>query len=286
MLRRILLVAVIILTVALAGCMAPLMGPSNDSEESSEVPPTGSEDRHESPGRLLQWDRPLIVNGTRQDHHFDVRMARHDRASDCSFQQSGTKGSYLVFNKHRPLASGYYELGPDDREQRIRIQVSGEPPFMFIGDWSACIDSDRTRAYNLTSSYQVLEGDKTHDVVQITKNVTVPAGEESTETTWTPSPLTFRLLLARPDHDNRTGASYGSISIWDDRGTRICRDTYTPMGHEVDCVPFYFYPGPYTIRLNLTRPAARETTWPYIISYTEFHAGICDHGFTWEGLCT
>lgn len=266
----------LVLLSVLAGCLDP-MGPPDDGEG-----PPGDKAGH----RLdIVWDRPVIINETVMDDGFTVQVGRENEASECDFQEYGTKGSYFTYDRDGRTASGFYEMGPDERSQRFAVPLDGEPPFLFIADWSACLDSDATYAFNVSSGYEVWTGDRTLRIARTVVNVTVPPGETAATVDWTPGRFDYRLSLALPDTRNRTGASYGTISIQDARGTELCQDTYTPMDHTVDCVPYYFYPGPYQIRVNLTRPAARETTWPYIIETVRFHDGVCEFGFRWEGLC-
>lgn len=268
-------VAIAVLVVA-AGCVQP-GGPDG------EPPPAN--DEGEAPATEIRLRRPTILNATPPDGEVTLNITQYQAEDDVSRcgtnERAVLKVRLLAYDRAGPIWSTYYRYGLDEPHHEFRVPLEGTPPFLIIGDWSACIKEEHI--IGAEDPYNLYAFNRTSEHHHQDVTVEVPPGENRSSTEWDVPAWTWRLSQARPE--SRDGERYGEIRLVSEPEGTVCSDRFTPMDQEIDCLPFVLYPGSYEVVVELDSPAVQETTWTYDIDAPRFHDGVCEFGFTWEGIC-
>lgn len=282
--------AVVLMSASVAGCIQSPNGPNlsdpdppDGSEADSSTPPE-DDIRYEG----VHFTLPIILNRTPEDGQVILNITQEARDDServpCREEETwALKVRLRVYDRHGPTWSTYYRFALDEPFHRFRVPIEGDPPFVVIGDDSACLG--RAALASMVSSWNPRIVQPLQRPIHAEFNLTVAPGENRTEVEWTPSPFDVGMIQARPEEENRSGHRYGTIYNVNSRTGEFCRDTFTPTDWEIDCTPPILYPGSYRIVLELDQLAVQETTWGYFVDTWRLADGMCEHGFEWEGIC-
>lgn len=227
--------------------------------------------------------RPIVVNQTTNG---TLRLLAYQEMStdECRFRENADSvGTIFLYDREGPVLARYFEM-PTDRPRKILdIKLTGVSPFLFAVDTNICFDLDLMRVVNVTDGY-VMGAERMQERVSTRVEVTIPVGEERGNATWRPEPFSWRLIDTKVDRDNTTGARTGTLWFYDSRNAAVCQKSFSPTT-ESECIPYFLFPGPYRVAVELDRPAVQETVWHYEVETMRFTEAICDRGFMWEGIC-
>lgn len=265
-----------------AGCLdAPPPGPQS-------APGTGRLPAVQVPeGFLIRMDWPTIINATPPGGEMLLRVHQLvEGDSRCGRSQTyQMKIRLFLFDRDGLRWEIFTRFPLHQANHTFRIPANGTPPYLLVGDFSACLTGDEVligpqEAYQPSPPTPVRGGER------LWFNLTVAPGENRTKVEWVPGAHDVGLFQARPKSNQRRGEPYGEVHLISDHEGRVCTDRFSATdGWEADCTPFVLYPGAYHIVLDLGRPALMETTWTYFIDVDRFHEGVCRFGFDWPGLC-
>lgn len=250
-------------------------------------PPGGGSSPDDTTSRRIRVStiEPVVVNAT-TNGSLRLRPYQLLTEDECRFRgNADTRGTAFVYDRDGPVGAEFFEIPPDRPSTVLDLPLDGTPPFLLALDMNICHDIYRSRVENVTDGYAP-DGEGLWERTTTRVEVTIPSGEQRGNATWRPDPFSWRLVGTIVDRENTTGTQTGTLWFYDGRDVAVCEEDYSLTNPEGDCVPFFLYPSPYEVEVELDRPAARETVWPYEIDTIRFTDEICSHGFTWEDLCS
>lgn len=265
--------SVITLVAALlfSGCSAP--GPSDDGSEPL-------------PHISLPWALvvPILVNETTAES----LTYRYSVDPECPLRAI-PKFAFRLYDVTGEVLTRTVVIG-DEAHGNLSIPLTGEAPFLLVGEANPCVRVDQSRIEGQFSGNQLVPWLGGFDLnrleVVLWDNFTLEAGERHAE-----------VVLPEPDHawqmdnffidamKNRVGFQ-GEINSYYATGDHARKDIFFLDGsHDWDFPAIVWLDGDLRLTITADVAAAQDVRFSAVRSYRTLDENFCQFGFEWPNIC-